>query len=88
MLIDGAAISALDDDARAALRASKLGFVFQFHFLLDSKNGHVVMDVFDELVRKGGITVLMVTHERAFAERASRQLVMKDGEIVLDLDQR
>jgi lipoprotein-releasing system ATP-binding protein len=32
--VDGAATSRLDDDARAELRNRKLGFVFQFHFLL------------------------------------------------------
>jgi lipoprotein-releasing system ATP-binding protein len=32
--VDGAPTSPLDDDARASLRNRKLGFVFQFHFLL------------------------------------------------------
>jgi predicted ABC-type transport system involved in lysophospholipase L1 biosynthesis ATPase subunit len=30
----------------------------------------------------------MVTHERSFAARTSRQIVMRDGRIVEDLDQR
>lgn len=34
LLLDGEDISALDGDARAALRLARLGFVFQFHFLL------------------------------------------------------
>lgn len=34
VLIDGKSTAALDDDARAKLRLSSLGFVFQFHFLL------------------------------------------------------
>jgi lipoprotein-releasing system ATP-binding protein len=34
VLLDGEALSPLDDDARSALRNQKLGFVFQFHFLL------------------------------------------------------
>jgi lipoprotein-releasing system ATP-binding protein len=34
VFVDGQATSALDDDARAELRNLKLGFVFQFHFLL------------------------------------------------------
>ena len=55
---------------------------------LDSKNGEVVMSVFESLVRNQGITVVMVTHERDFAAHASRQLVMYDGEIVEDRDQR
>jgi lipoprotein-releasing system ATP-binding protein len=32
--IEGASTSGLDDDARAALRSRRIGFVFQFHFLL------------------------------------------------------
>lgn len=34
VIIDGVDISLLDDNARARLRNEKLGFVFQFHFLL------------------------------------------------------
>jgi lipoprotein-releasing system ATP-binding protein len=166
VLLDGADISGLDDDDRAALRNDKFGFVFQFHFLLpeftvlenvlipmlrrgtrrradaeekaasvlasiglgdyllrrpsqlsggqqqrvsiaravandpriiladeptgnlDSKNGHVVMEVFERLVREQGLTIVMVTHERTFASRASRQVVLSDGRVVEDIDQR
>ena len=34
VLVDGAATSKLGEDARAALRLKRIGFVFQFHFLL------------------------------------------------------
>ena len=34
VLVDGVDIGALSEDQRAALRAEKIGFVFQFHFLL------------------------------------------------------
>ena len=166
VLLDGVDIGKLDDDGRAKLRGEKLGFVFQFHFLLpeftvaenvmlpmmrrgarsredcarhaaevldalglgelatrrphqlsggqqqrvsiaravandpriiladeptgnlDTRNGHIVMDVFARLVIERGITVVMVTHERSFAAGASRQLVMEDGRIVEDVDQR
>jgi lipoprotein-releasing system ATP-binding protein len=166
VFIDDIDISTLDDDERAALRSKKLGFVFQFHFLLpeftvlenvmipmlrrgersrsdielksrevlesmglgellarriyqlsggqqqrvsiaravandpriiladeptgnlDSKNGAIVIETFERLVRDDGLTVVMVTHERSFAARASRQLVMSDGYIVEDIDQR
>ncbi len=164
--LDGIDISLLDDDARATLRNEKLGFVFQFHFLLpefnvlenvmipmlrrgkrsrsecqrrasevlesvglgellarrphqlsggqqqrasiaravandprivladeptgnlDSKSGLAVMQVFEHLVRAQGLTVVMVTHERTFAARTSRQLEMQDGRIIADIDQR
>jgi lipoprotein-releasing system ATP-binding protein len=166
VLLDGVDISALDDDGRAELRSNKLGFVFQFHFLLpeftvlenvmipilrrgrrsradaekhareviesmglgpylarrpsqlsggqqqrvsiaravandpriiladeptgnlDSKNGVVVMEVFEELVRTQGLTIVMVTHERSFALRTSRQIMLSDGQVVADIDQR
>jgi ABC-type lipoprotein export system ATPase subunit len=55
---------------------------------LDSRNGEVVIKVFEDLVRKLGLTIVMVTHERSFAARASRQIEMKDGRIVADVDQR
>lgn len=163
--LDGVDTTTLDDDDRATLRGNKLGFVFQFHFLLpeftvlenvmipmlrrgsrsrddieekatgvlqaigmgdllarrvsqlsggqqqrvsiaravandpriiladeptgnlDSKNGVIVMEIFEKLVREQGITIVMVTHERSFASRASRQVVMSDGQIIADIDQ-
>jgi lipoprotein-releasing system ATP-binding protein len=166
VLIDGVDIGKLDDDGRARLRGQKLGFVFQFHFLLpeftvlenvtipmlrrgersrasatehakwildtiglgdlghrrphqlsggqqqrvaiaravandprivladeptgnlDSKNGHVVMEVFEKLVKEQGLTIVMVTHEQSFAARASRQIALADGHLVADVDQR
>ena len=164
--IDGVDVAALDDNARAGLRNQKLGFVFQFHFLLpeftalenvmlpmlrrgrhgaadielrashaleqvgladflqrrpnqlsggqqqrvavaraianeprivladeptgslDTKNGHVVIELLERLVHELGICVVMVTHERSFAARASRQIVLRDGRIEHDIDQR
>ncbi|HEX9294527.1 MAG TPA: ABC transporter ATP-binding protein [Polyangiaceae bacterium] len=166
VLLDGVDIGALDDDGRARLRGQKLGFVFQFHFLLpeftvlenvmipmlrrgersrpsataqatsiletiglgdlgqrrphqlsggqqqrvaiaravandpriiladeptgnlDSRNGLIVMEVFEKLVREQGLTIVMVTHERSFAARASRQISLRDGRVVEDVDQR
>ena len=166
VLLDGEDTDDLDDDERAELRNDKLGFVFQFHFLLpeftvlenvmipmlrrgrrsradaeekatsvlermglgplllrrpsqlsggqqqrvsiaravandpriiladeptgnlDSKNGVIVMEVFEQLVREEGITIVMVTHERSFATRTSRQIELSDGQIVADIDQR
>ena len=161
VLIDGVDASALDDDARATLRNERLGFVFQFHFLLpefsaaenvmipmlrrglsdkearkraeatlatlglaelskrrpselsggqqqrvsiaralaneplilladeptgnlDSRNAEAVFELFESLNRDRGMTVVMVTHDTAFAERARRQVVLKDGVVVSD----
>jgi lipoprotein-releasing system ATP-binding protein len=158
--LDGIEMGALDDDDRAAFRNERLGFVFQFHFLLpeftalenvvipmlrrghmarseaedhayevlklvdlhelyhrkpgqlsggqqqrvsiaravandpaliladeptgnlDSKNAEAVFQVFAQLVREQGRTIVMVTHETSFARRASRQIRLKDGRVV------
>ena len=55
---------------------------------LDSKNGMIVMEVFEKLAREQGLTVVMVTHERTFAAMASRQIALRDGQVVSDVDQR
>ncbi|MFZ5895753.1 MAG: ABC transporter ATP-binding protein [Myxococcota bacterium] len=49
--LDGVDISELDDDARAHLRNEKLGFVFQFHFLLPEFN--VLENVMIPMLRRG-----------------------------------
>jgi lipoprotein-releasing system ATP-binding protein len=160
ILIDGVDIGALDEEARAALRLRKLGFVFQFHFLLpefsaeenvmipllrsgssradargraralleevglhrlaarkvgelsggeqqrvsiaralsnrprliladeatgnlDTTNGRIVMDLFHRLIADG-ITVVLVTHEAAFAAEGTRRLVLEDGRLIAE----
>ena len=50
---------------------------------LDSRTSVDVMALFQELGR-GGITVLLVTHEPDIAQYASRVLVMRDGHILSD----
>jgi len=74
--------------ARAVANDPKVIFADEPTGNLDSKNGVIVMETFERLVREDGITIVMVTHERSFALRASRQIVMSDGLIVEDLDQR
>ena len=161
VLIEGRDTSMLSDDDRAALRNDKLGYVFQFHFLLpefsvqenvmipmlrrgfssvraqkqasdtleylglgelgkrrpnelsggqqqrvsiaralagkptilladeptgnlDSKNGEIVIQLFEKLNREQGTTLVMVTHDPLFAERASRRVALKDGRVISD----
>jgi len=50
---------------------------------LDSKNAQLVMDLLDEL-HKQGSTIVMVTHDPRFAERADRVISLFDGKIVDD----
>ncbi len=159
VFIDGVEVSALDDDERSALRNEKLGFVFQFHFLLpeftvtenimipmlrrgvsrnlaeqrahnvlasldieplkqrkpkelsggqqqrvsiaracanqpmilladeptgalDTRNGELVVQLFEKLNRDQGMTVLIVTHDQEIAKRASRRVVLQDGRVI------
>jgi putative ABC transport system ATP-binding protein len=48
---------------------------------LDSRAASFVFELFEDLTDQGK-TILMVTHDNALAERASRTLLLSDGEIV------
>ena len=54
---------------------------------LDSKNAQLVMDLLDTLHEQGS-TIVMVTHDPRFAERADRQVSLFDGRIVDDRSRR
>jgi len=49
---------------------------------LDSEMSHEIMRLFQELNRRDGITIVLVTHERDMAEYAERRIILKDGRIV------
>ncbi len=51
---------------------------------LDSINGERVLNIFTDINRNHGTTVLLVTHEPDFAARAGRQIHLADGKIVSD----
>jgi len=46
---------------------------------LDTRTGQEIMNIFGELNRKDGITIVMVTHEREVGERAQRIISVRDG---------
>lgn len=50
---------------------------------LDSATGRAILDMFDEL-HAGGITIIMVTHDPAVAERTQRVVRLKDGLVESD----
>jgi putative ABC transport system ATP-binding protein len=50
---------------------------------LDSTNAHLIMDLLDTLHAQGS-TIVIVTHDPRFAERAERQISLFDGRIVED----
>jgi putative ABC transport system ATP-binding protein len=52
---------------------------------LDSRTGSEILDLLHESNSKGGMTVVMVTHEQALAERyAERLIFLADGKVIAD----
>ena len=51
---------------------------------LDSKSGHEIMNILDDLHQKGN-TIILVTHEDNIAQHAHRVIRLLDGEITEDL---
>lgn len=49
---------------------------------LDSETGKLVMDLFRDLNKKHGKTVIIITHSLALAERTDRIITLKDGVVV------
>ena len=50
---------------------------------LDSKSGHEIMKIFDELHRSGN-TIILVTHEDDIAKHSNRIVRLLDGKVVSD----
>lgn len=50
---------------------------------LDSKNTKIVFDIFKDLTKNFGQTIISVTHDNDFASNSDRIIEMKDGEIVV-----
>jgi putative ABC transport system ATP-binding protein len=69
--------------ARAVVNSPKLIFADEPTGNLDSKSGRDILALFERLHAQG-VTILMVTHDQSIAERAHRQLVLKDGALVED----
>ena len=51
---------------------------------LDSRSGEAVLALLEELNAERGVALAVVTHDRAVAARARRQIAMRDGLIVAD----
>ncbi len=53
---------------------------------LDSKSGAQIMSLFKKL-NDEGVTIVMITHDRAIASHASRQIEILDGELIYRLEE-
>ena len=51
---------------------------------LDSRNGSHIFDLMTDLHSKNNVTLVLVTHDKYLAEKAQRQIVMKDGRVLSD----
>jgi ABC-type lipoprotein export system ATPase subunit len=49
---------------------------------LDSPNANLILDLLENLVRRSGITLVLVTHSAQAAQRADRTLHICDGKLV------
>ena len=71
--------------ARALVGAPSILFADEPTGNLDTASSREIMDILEHLNREDGITIILVTHEPDIAAYASRELVMKDGQIVQDV---
>lgn len=65
--------------ARALINSPDILFCDEPTGNLDSKNSQLLYDLIFNLVKKEGITVLVVTHQEDFTDRAHRRLEIMDG---------
>ncbi|MBK6749149.1 MAG: ABC transporter ATP-binding protein [Pyrinomonadaceae bacterium] len=52
---------------------------------LDSKNGEHIFELMTELHRKNNVTLVLVTHDKALADKSQRQIILRDGRIEADV---
>ena len=51
---------------------------------LDSRNGSHIFDLMTDLHSKNNVTLILVTHDQSLAEKAQRQIILKDGRVLSD----
>ncbi|MDY5251146.1 MAG: ABC transporter ATP-binding protein [Erysipelotrichaceae bacterium] len=49
---------------------------------LDSNTSRIVMDIFHDLHRKYGMTIVLITHSQQLAQEAQRVITLADGNII------
>jgi len=69
--------------ARAMLNRPKLILADEPTGNLDSVNGKAIIDLFEQMRREFGTTIIIVTHDHKVAAHADREIVLRDGRIAL-----
>jgi putative ABC transport system ATP-binding protein len=70
--------------ARALINKPKIIFADEPTGNLDSKTGISILEIFKNLNKKEGHTIILITHEREIAEYARRIIHIHDGMVVKD----
>ena len=70
--------------ARALAKNPKLLLCDEPTGALDSKTGHMVMDLFHKLHEEQGKTIVLITHSQELAQETERIVTLLDGQIVAD----
>ena len=70
--------------ARALLNAPSIILADEPTGNLDSRTSVEVMEIFQDLQARRGITIVLITHDQHVAEYASRIITFRDGHIVSD----
>lgn len=68
--------------ARALMNQPKILLADEPTGNLDSQNGAAIIELFEEIRKQFGTTIVVVTHDAAIAARADREIRLKDGVIV------
>lgn len=53
---------------------------------LDSRNGQHIFELMTDLHGQSRVTLVLVTHDQALAESAERQIILRDGQVVEDIN--